>query len=92
MNEHGVCIDCGAHTPLRLPRRFPHICTDCLFPPPPPNGSESQEQDLGDPTFGKRPSMVEMLYQRAQTAPFYKRFGGDHHRRSNDDRLGGGNV
>ena len=30
--EHGVCIDCGAHTPLRLPRRFPHICTACLFP------------------------------------------------------------
>lgn len=27
-----VCIDCGHLTPRRLPERFPHLCTHCLFP------------------------------------------------------------
>lgn len=29
------CAECGQHTPRRLPERFPHICTECLFPTAP---------------------------------------------------------
>lgn len=33
-DEYGsaACTECGEHTPRRLPERFPHICTGCLFP------------------------------------------------------------
>ena len=36
MNE-AACIDCGVMSERRLPERFPHICTLCLFPPRKPD-------------------------------------------------------
>ena len=34
MSDHGTatCIECGVPSERRLPERFPHICTRCLFP------------------------------------------------------------
>ena len=71
--EHGRCIDCGEHTPLRLPRRFPHICTACLFPPP-----RNDDPDLPlDSVDGiVRPSLIETLHARvSRVAKFERPFG-----------------
>lgn len=61
---HTDCIDCGAYSPRLLPRKFPHICHACLFPPPPkPDALPSD-----GPSEMPRPSMIEALHERASKA------------------------
>jgi hypothetical protein len=63
LGEYGVCIDCGQHTELRLPRRFPHICTACLFLVDAQNaGSHQPELPKGAQI---KPSLIDALGIRA---------------------------
>lgn len=55
-----LCIDCGHESPRRLPERFPHICTQCLFPPVPHDDDEHHEADatLQSP---RKPGLMQRL-------------------------------
>ena len=74
IGEHGICIDCGQHTPLRLPRRFPHICTDCLFPQPPPEEDRHREAD----DFTPPRTLIEALHHKIIPFKFEKPIGREH--------------
>ena len=80
--DHAVCTECGRHTPLRLARRFPHICTDCLFPPADPQESHQDEM----PDSVRVPTLMESLYQRARIARLNIPFGNKGVPRGRDDR------
>jgi hypothetical protein len=62
--EHGVCIECGTHSPLRLPRRFPHICTDCFFPQT--ATSAMAVDDVPEAARAPHESMTELLHALAK--------------------------
>lgn len=73
--EYGVCIDCGERSQLRLPRRFPHICADCLFVV---DRENERRDEVG--RLLPRKSLVSQLHERVLTigsmAPGERRMDG----------------
>ncbi len=57
------CIDCGRYGPRLLHEGFPHICSRCLFPPPP---------NPHHPNAYLTPPLVDVLVSRVKHTDPYR--------------------